>query len=95
MFAGLRLAAAAILLSTIAGANSLVIRHDASPITLPIVRRMNMTSAPNIVKHDQARAKELMTRGTTGGGVFQKDAIFNVPATNQAVDYITTVRDDH
>ena len=72
-------------------ANALHIRHDATPIRLPFVRRVNMTGVPSIIKQDQARAGMLKSRALAGSSMFQQEAVFDVPATNQAVDYVTTV----
>ncbi|KAH9934559.1 family A1 protease [Epithele typhae] len=74
----------------ISGADTLHIRRDSTPMSLPFVRRVNMTGVPSIVKQDQARAKALKAnRADTRG--FRQAAVFDVPATNQAVDYTTTV----
>ncbi|KAH9934585.1 family A1 protease [Epithele typhae] len=71
-------------------ADALHIRRDSAPMSLPFVRRVNTTGVPSIIQHDQARAKVLKAnRAETRG--FQQAAVFNVPATNQAVDYTTTV----
>ena len=64
-----------------------------SPITLPFARRINATSVRELLKIDQARAKSIKNRPqvqphTKSGSA----AVFGVPATNQAVDYILNVR---
>ena len=68
-------------------------------VTLPMARRFNSTGASNVLKFDQARAKAFKTRGATTGTragsagalTFRQAAVFDAPATNQAVDYTTTV----
>ncbi|KAI9070297.1 acid protease [Trametes sanguinea] len=68
-----------------------------SPVTLPIARRINATSAPDLLKIDQARAKVLKQQGLAAGkgsASVRKtaiDAIFNFPVTNGAVDYTASV----
>lgn len=68
-------------------ANPILINR--SPISLPLSRRLNLTSIDNLLKHDQARAKSLKTAGT--GGVFQSAAVVNEPITNQAVTYVASI----
>ncbi|CDO77369.1 hypothetical protein BN946_scf184787.g18 [Trametes cinnabarina] len=78
-----------------AAAKPVVVRK--SPVTLPIARRLNVTSAPELLKIDQARAKVLKEQGLArgkGAGSLRKaaqDAIFNLPVTNGAVDYTASV----
>ena len=67
------------------------IRRDAAPITLPFARRVNATGAAKLLQIDQARAKALKS-GQMGASAFKQSAVFNVPASNQAVEYTTTVR---
>ena len=75
-------------------ADATVLRRDALPVTLPFARRLNMTGTAKLLELDQARAKFLKTRANAQPGVFQQGAIFNAPATNQAVDYTTTVSEN-
>ncbi|KAI0078070.1 acid protease [Panus rudis PR-1116 ss-1] len=71
-------------------ASPVVIRD--SPITLSVARRFNLTGAANMVKMDQARAKALKTRPKVQPhNRTTNDAVFGVPATNQAVDYVLNV----
>ncbi|KAI9070295.1 acid protease [Trametes sanguinea] len=76
-------------------AKPVVIRK--SPVTLPIARRINATSAPDLLKIDQARAKVLKQQGLAAGKgsaslrKTAKDAVFNLPVTNGAVDYTASV----
>ncbi|RPD60576.1 acid protease [Lentinus tigrinus ALCF2SS1-7] len=91
MLASLRLVSAlvlAVVLST--SSDALHIRRDAAPITLPFARRVNATGAAKLLKIDQARAKTLKSR-SMGASAFKQSAVFNVPASNQAVEYTTTV----
>ena len=90
MFSGLRLASIALVAFALS-ADALHIRRDAGPIKLPFVRRMNTTGISKLLQMDQARAKALKVRGNKNPGVFQHDAIFEVPATNQVVEFVTTV----
>ncbi|KIK03670.1 hypothetical protein K443DRAFT_94720 [Laccaria amethystina LaAM-08-1] len=68
-------------------ANPILINQ--SPISLPLSRRLNLTSIDNLLKHDQARAKALKAAGT--GGVFQSAAVVSEPIENQAVTYVASV----
>lgn len=52
-------------------------------ITLPISRRLNLTSVHNLVRHDQARAKALKLRGSNIAG--HRRAVINEQVDNQAV----------
>ncbi|KAF8877827.1 aspartic peptidase A1 [Gymnopilus junonius] len=62
-----------------------------SPITLPLSRIVNFTSAHNLVQHDRARARMLKAKGESQGTA--RRAIFNThePITNQAVAYVASV----
>ncbi|KAI9070303.1 acid protease [Trametes sanguinea] len=93
MLAGLRIAP--VLLCVLAlgfsqPGESLVVRN-ASPVTLPIARRLNVTGAANLVRLDQARAKAFKSRSKTAAGKVQRADIFNTPITNEAVDYVASV----
>lgn len=73
-------------------AKPIVVRD--SPVSLPIARRFNLTGVPSILKQDQARAKALKGRSQSSkakGPSLKQAAIFNVDATNQAVDYVVSV----
>ncbi|KAM5546215.1 hypothetical protein V8D89_000341 [Ganoderma adspersum] len=93
MLAGLRLisaglAALALALSADAG----IVKRNSFPVTLPFARRLNLTGTSKILEIDQARAKAFKTRSATSSiGGFRQAAVFDAPATNQAVDYTTTV----
>ncbi|TFK89412.1 acid protease [Polyporus arcularius HHB13444] len=92
MLAGLRLLSALVLAVALSSqADALFVRRDAAPITLPFARRVNATGAAKLLKIDQARAKALKSRAKTGTPSSRLSAISNVPASNQAVDYTTTV----
>ena len=72
-------------------ATPIVIRN--SPVTLPIASRVNTTGVPSILKQDQARAKTLKARSQAQGksASLKQAALFDVDATNQAVDYVVSV----
>jgi len=60
-----------------------------SPVTLPLSRRVNLTSIHNLVRNDQARAKALIAGAVakaTG-----RHALYNEPIENRAVTYIASV----
>ena len=69
----------------------------ASPITLPFVRRSNVTGT-DIVKNDQARAKFLRNPPSSDDGSFEeriaktKSACINMGITNAGVIYTIDVR---
>ena len=69
------------------------VRRASSSVTLPFARRLNTTGIPNLLAVDQARAKALKARATSGAqGLKAPMALAaDVPATNQVVDYVATV----
>jgi cathepsin E len=64
-----------------------------SPVTLPLSRRVNLTSVHNLVRHDQARAKALIARATAkaAGRPFHDRAVINEQIENRAINYIASV----
>ena len=60
-----------------------------SPISLPLSRRLQLTSTDNLLKHDQARAKALKAAKT--GGDFQSRSVINSPIENRAIAYVALV----
>jgi len=63
-----------------------------SPVTLPISRRVNLSSVNNLVRHDQTRAKALKAKGAAkAAGTFSEAAIVNEPIDDQAVTYVASV----
>ena len=72
--------------------HALVIRQQQSPVTIPFARRMNFTGAANIVDQDRARSKALREKAYQNIVSAQEASIFDVPAENQAVSYIASVR---
>jgi len=71
-----------------------IVQLRSSPITLPISRRVNETSARNLLKHDLQRVKALKARAKAilGGDLtVEEAAIVNEPVDNQVVSYIATV----
>ena len=65
------------------------VQLDRPLITLPISRRLNLTSVHNLVRHDQARAKALKLRGSNIAG--NSRAVINEQVDNQAVTYVANV----
>jgi cathepsin E len=84
---------ATIVLLALSAAATPLVQVRNSPITLPISRRVNATSAHNLLKHDIARVKALKARAKAiqGGANFEEAAIVNEPLENQAVTYIASV----
>jgi len=80
-----------LLLALSVAANPVLVNR--SPVTLPLSRRLNLTSAHNLVRHDQTRAKALKTRGSAraAGLSIQNAAVINEAVDNQAVTYIASV----
>ncbi|KAI0672030.1 family A1 protease [Trametes maxima] len=70
---------------------SLVVRKDASPVTLPFARRLNVTGTGKLLELDRARAKGLKSSTKLSTNAIQAGIPVNDPASNQAVDYVTTV----
>lgn len=70
-----------------------IVQVPNSRITLPLSRRINATSAHNLLRHDVKRAAALKARAKAvlGGLSFDDDAIVNEPVDNQAVTYIASV----
>ncbi|KAJ3567340.1 hypothetical protein NP233_g6431 [Leucocoprinus birnbaumii] len=66
-----------------------------SHVSLPLSRRLNVTSAHNLVQHDLRRAKALKARGKalSGAQLTPEEAavVSNEPLDNQAVSYIASV----
>nr|VWP02631.1 Plp [Ganoderma boninense] len=90
MLALLRLISAALFsLAFALSADADVVRRDALPVTLPFARRLNLTGTAKLLELDQARARAFKTRAA--GTKLRERAVFDAPATNQAVDYTTTV----
>jgi cathepsin E len=81
-----------VLLALSAAATPLVRVRD-SLITLAISRRVNATSARNLLQYDRARANTLKARAQAahGGASFEEAAIVNQPLDNQANGYIAFV----
>ena len=70
-------------------------RRTKNPISIPIARRVNATSAKDLLKFDQARAKAFKNRPSVQPHqktVSAAEAAFGVPVTNQAVDYAMSAR---
>ncbi|KAF8808105.1 acid protease [Phlegmacium glaucopus] len=82
-----------LLLALAVAANPIIVQR--SLVTLPISRRINLTSISNLLQHDQARARALKATGeakvATGGISAHSDVVISSPADNQAVSYIASV----
>ncbi|KAF8808125.1 family A1 protease [Phlegmacium glaucopus] len=74
-----------LLLALAVAANPIVVKR--SLVTLPISKRLNLTSLPNLLRNDQARARAFKGETTS----IQSDAVISSPADNQAVSYIASV----
>ena len=72
-------------------ANPVIINR--SPVTLPLLRVLNLTSTHNLLRYDQARAKALKSRGSSlkTGKDHDARAVINEPVDNQAVAYIASI----
>ena len=74
-------------------ANPLVIRRPL--LTLPMVKRINATGSTNVLRRDQARARQLKHSGAAKSGVkgldLVSDAVVSIPATEQIAEYVVTV----
>ncbi|OCH85902.1 aspartic peptidase A1 [Obba rivulosa] len=80
-----------LLLCTLAVTAKPVVVRD-SPLTLPIVRNLNLTGGATIADIDRARVQGFRDRSiapTTGASAAA--AVFNIPVTNAAVSYTATV----
>ena len=79
-----------LLLVVSVAANPIVIRK--SPVSLSFARRLNVTGADDLVKKDQARAKNLVSIGNARqGGTLSHDAVVGVGVTNVAMIYEASV----
>jgi cathepsin E len=80
-----------LLLALSVAANPVLVNR--SPVTLPIARRVNLTSVHNLVRHDQNRAKALKLKGAAkaAGIPFQEAAVISEQVDNQAVTYVAAV----
>jgi cathepsin E len=80
-----------LLLALSAAANPVLVNR--SPVTLPISRRLNLTSVHNLLRHDQARAQALKAKGAAkaAGVPFSEAAVISTQVDNQAVTYVATV----
>ena len=76
---------AVLLLVVGAAANPLVIRN--SPVSLPFVRRFNFTDARDLIRKDQARARDLVALSQTK----RSGSPGNVAITNTGVAYEANV----
>lgn len=73
-------------------ANPIVVRE--SQVKLPLARRLNVTSAHNLLRHDVTRAKFLRASAEarlSGASDIHTRAIIDERVDNQAVTYIASV----
>lgn len=73
-----------LLLALTVSANPVLVNQP--PVTLGLTRKLNLTSAHNLLRHDQARAKQLQSIGQVSA-----DAVVNESVDNQAVTYFASV----
>ncbi|KAI0672026.1 family A1 protease [Trametes maxima] len=98
MIAGFRLASVAVALLAFISADSahaLFLRRDVSPVTLPFARRLNITGTAKLLEVDQARARTLKGRAKIANRHYARSSAADVLATNELVDYVTTVEIGH
>ncbi|KAI0649630.1 acid protease [Trametes meyenii] len=98
MFARLRLAPAAVALLAFIYADSvhaLFLRRDASPVNLPFARRLDISGTAKLLEADQARARAFHRRAKMANRQRARSSAANVLATNELVDYVTTVKIGH
>ena len=87
---------ATLLLLPVAAANPVISIRD-TPVTLPMVKRMNFTGAGTIAEHDLQRLAALKARahlklsGRSVDAVAARTGYGNVPVTNQIFQYIANV----
>ena len=81
----------ALLLSLSVAANPVLVNK--SPVSLPLSRRLNLTSVHNLVRHDQNRAKALKSRGASklAGARRSEDVVGDTPVDDQAITYTASV----
>jgi len=82
------------LLLALTVAASPVVQIRNSPITLSFSKRVNTTSARNLLQNDRKRAMALMARAKTMQGdelTVEETAIVSQPVDNQVVEYIASV----
>jgi cathepsin E len=79
-----------VLLALAVAADPIIVKR--SLVTLPISRRINITSV-NILEHDQLRAKTLRAKGEAmAAGTLHSDrAVISSQAKNEAVSYVASI----
>ncbi|EPT02034.1 hypothetical protein FOMPIDRAFT_1119342 [Fomitopsis schrenkii] len=63
---------------------------DASPVTIPLTKKLNFTSGVTLVQSDKARIQSIVTDGTNDKSNAAR-AVVNTAATNRVVNYIANV----
>ena len=66
-----------------------------NPVTLPLARRFNFTGPRRMIEIDQDRVKILRFHAAKDPLDLSRRSVFPLPATNEAVNYITKVRVHH
>lgn len=82
---------ATLTLALAAAASPLVHVRD-TLVTLPIVKRVNLTGSSSLLARDQARARHLRAVAEAKIAGHSLDIVRGVPVTNQAVSYVANVR---
>ena len=79
-----------LLLAVSVAANPIVVRKP--PVSLSFARQLNVTGAHDLVKKDQARAKNLISVGNAKqSGTLSPSAVVSVGVTNVGVVYEASV----
>ncbi|KDR84345.1 hypothetical protein GALMADRAFT_708895 [Galerina marginata CBS 339.88] len=78
------------LLDIVSAGRVQVQRLAASPVSLPMARRVNLTSVHNLVRHDRARAQRFRSMSSARADPSLLNAV-NVPVDNQAITYVASV----
>ena len=80
-----------LLLAVLVASNPVVVRDNL--VRLSVAKRVNTTSAKDVLRIDQARAAALRARAARKNGIFSifdEDAS-SISVTNQAVDYVASI----
>lgn len=79
-------------LCALAVSASPVVVRDQSIVSIPVARRVNYTGSANVLERDQARAKFLVNRASTGSEDSSAfGTLFTEPTTNSLVDYTVSI----
>lgn len=64
---------------------------DRSPITFPLLKKLNVTSGHNLVQSGKQRAQLLRNQALRKSGQAVDDVLVDEPVTNEAVIYIADI----